>query len=152
MGQKDHKYCLPLWRHASSHVPKRNCQTSGQSEGSQAMRKSHCSLHGSKLPVSSSITVISRHYYPATEIKEHVRINVHLPSPNYKHFPSTVFFLVLDSHFSSSLTPKPRPPQPPSKLHSLTSFIPVGYPCDPSTALPSKPGLPPSYPSYLTTA
>ena len=84
-------------------------------------------LHGSKLPVSSSLIVISRHYSLATEIKEHIRTNFHLPSPDYKHFPANVFFLMLDPHFSSSLSPKPRPPQPRLKTIPLRSFIPVTH-------------------------
>lgn len=110
-------------------------------------------LHSHKFPMSSSIMVISRHYQNATETKKHIRTNFHLPPPDYKRFHSKVFFLKLDPHFSSSFTPKPRPPQPqlrkiPQVFHSSQPSFPYNLP----TALFPKPGLPPNYPSYLTTA
>jgi len=103
-------------------------------------------LHGSQLPVSSSIIVISRHYYLATEIKEHTRTNFHLPQADYKHFsPQRIFPHVRPPLFHlphPEATTSPSPPQnyPSQVLH-------------PSQPPPHPSSLPPCLPNldYLQT-
>lgn len=102
-------------------------------------------LHSCKFPMSYYIMVISRHYYHATETKNHICTNFRLPPTDYKHFHSKVVFLMLDPHFSSSFTPKPRPPQP-----QLRKIPHVFHSSQPPSHMMS---LPPCFPNldYLQT-